>query len=204
MPERGWLRRRLTAVINDDNLDLYLLATIAMVFTVLGATGVSDIKVLSSVVLALLAILALSQIRSRRLTEQIRNAQRPDPTALFRRTFADDFHQRRAGAFDLLLIGLSMTRTVQVQHTLRLLAELRTSTQGALSVRLTSHPLAMGIVVTDGQPDGEVPSVFAEYYVYQAPEEPKFSLQPGAPLGYDLFVKEAEALWENGKPHELE
>src|SRR5689334_14897423 len=112
MPERGWLRRRLTAVINDDNLDLYLLATIAMVFTVLGATGVSDIKVLSSVVLALLAILALSQIRSRRLTEQIRNAQRPDPTALFQRTFPDDFHQRRAGAFDLLLIGLSMTRTV--------------------------------------------------------------------------------------------
>ena len=92
----------------------------------------------------------------------------------------------------------------RVQHTLRLLAELRTSTQGALSVRLTSHPLTMGIVVTDGQPDGEVPSVFAEYYVYQAPEEPKFALQPGAPLGYDLFVKEAEALWESAKPHELE
>jgi hypothetical protein len=74
---------------------------------------VSDIKVLSSVLLALLAILALSQIRSRRLTEQIRKAQRSDPTALFRTTFPSDFNVRRAGAFDLLLIGLSMTRTVQ-------------------------------------------------------------------------------------------
>lgn len=113
MPNPGWFRRKLTNIINDDNLDLYLLATIAMVFTVLGATGVSDIKVLSSVVLALLAILALSQIRTRRLTEQIRKAQRPDPTALFKKTFDGEFHERRAGAFDLLLIGLSMTRSVQ-------------------------------------------------------------------------------------------
>lgn len=433
MPERGWLRRRLTAVVNDDNLDLYLLATIAMVFTVLGATGVSDIKVLSSVVLALLAILALSQIRSRRLTEQIRNAQQPNPTALFQRTFPEDFHQRRAGAFDLLLIGLSMTRTVQnmradmvstlakggrirvltldpmndsltdaaeglvtdnlgygklrerirtslddlvtlravtngrleirvlatiptagfncvdvtspdgriyvmhyehrppgeaspvftlkpgdtpwfqhftaeaerlwesgtawplspseqiararrpvfsenfgpefaatvegasdllitgmarnafvmshynllerklragaslrlllinpespaievaaeryyversaasarerVLHTLRLLAQLRASTQGSLSVRLTEHPLAMGVVATDSGPDGEVPAIFAEYYSYRTPGDPKFAVQPGNTLGYEVFLQEAEALWENGKPHDLE
>jgi uncharacterized protein DUF5919 len=427
MPERGWLRRQLTNIINDDNLDLYLLAVIAMVFTVLGATGVSDIKVLSSVVLALLAISALSQIRSRRLTEQIRNAQRPDPTALFQRKFPEDYQQRRAGAFDLLLIGLSMTRTVQsmradmvallakggrlrvltldpandsltdaaeglvtdnlgygklrerirtslddlvtlravtngrleirvlatiptagfncvdvtspdgriyvmhyehrppgeaspvftlkpgdipwfqhftaeaerlwesgtpwplssaeqiararrpvfsehfgpeftvavegsselfvtgkarnafvlthynllerklragssmrfllidpespaievvahryversaasarerVVHTLRLLTQLRASTQGALSVRLTDHPLAMGVVATDG----EAPAVFAEYYSYQAQGDPKFVLQPGNALGYELLLTEAEALWENGKPHDL-
>ena len=113
MSNRGWVRQRLIKFIGDDNLDLYLLAVVAMVFTVLGATGVSDIKVLSSVLLALLAILALSQIRSRRLTEQIRRSQRSDPTAIFRATFPNDFNVRRAGAFDLLLIGLSMTRTVQ-------------------------------------------------------------------------------------------
>jgi hypothetical protein len=63
-------------MINDDNLDLYLLGLVAGAFTVLGATGISDIKTLSSVVLALLALLALSQIKSRRLTEQIRSSQR--------------------------------------------------------------------------------------------------------------------------------
>jgi hypothetical protein len=163
MPERGWLRRRLTAVINDDNLDLYLLATIAMVFTVLGATGVSDIKVLSSVVLALLAILALSQIMSRRLTEQIRNAQRADPTALFHWTFPEDFQQRRTGAFDPGVVDDSHGRVnarERVLHTLRLLTQLQASTRGPLSVRLSDHPL-------------------------------------------DMFVTEAEALWENGKVYDL-
>lgn len=435
MPNRGWVRQRLTGVINDENLDLYLLASIAMVFTVLGATGVSDAKVLSSVVLALLAILALSQIRSRRLTEQIWNAQRLDPTALFKTAFPSDFTVRRAEAFDLLLIGLSMTRTVQgmrtemvsilekggrirvlvldptndsltnaaeglvtenlgygklrerintslddlvtlravtnarleirvlssvptagfncldmsgpqgriyvmhyehrplgeaapvftltprdipwfqrfadeaermwdsgaawplspseriarssrpvfsenfgvefkasmesagelfvtgmarntfinthygllerklqagaavrfllidpespainvaadryyversgvharerVLHTLRHLIQLKRSTQGSLSVRLTSHPVAIGIVATDCHPDAEgwIPAVFAEYYTYQAPGEPKFVLQPGDSLGYDLLVKEAEALWDGGKVFDLE
>ena len=64
--ERGRVRRSLVRVINDDNLDLYLLGSIAGVFTVLGATGISDVKTSSSVVLALLALLAFSQIRSRR------------------------------------------------------------------------------------------------------------------------------------------
>jgi hypothetical protein len=45
--------------------------------------------------------------------------------------------------------------------------------------------------------------VFAEYYTYQAPGEPKFVLQPGDGLGYDLFIKEAEALWHSAKPHNL-
>jgi hypothetical protein len=42
--KQGWLRRSLVRVINDDNLDLYLLGTVALVFTVLGITGVSDVK----------------------------------------------------------------------------------------------------------------------------------------------------------------
>lgn len=111
--ERGWFRRTLVRVINDDNLDLYLLGTVALVFTVLGATGISDVKTLSSVVLALLALLAFSQIRSRRLTEQIRHAQRGSATALFASDFPADLMPRRARARELLLVGFSMTRTVQ-------------------------------------------------------------------------------------------
>lgn len=109
----GWVRRSMVRVINDDNLDLYLLGSVALVFTVLGATGVSDVKTLSSVVLALLALLAFSQIRSRRLTEQISKAQRHSSTALFASEFPADLIPRRARGRDLLLVGLSMTRTVQ-------------------------------------------------------------------------------------------
>jgi hypothetical protein len=111
--ERGRIRRSLIRVINDDNLDLYLLGVVALAFTVLGATGISDVKTMSSVVLALLALLAFSQIRSRRLTEQIRRSHQADPTALFKTKFPVDLIARRAGAFDILLIGHSMTRTVQ-------------------------------------------------------------------------------------------
>jgi hypothetical protein len=106
----GPVRRSLIRVINDDNLDLYLLGAVALVFTVLGATGISDVKTLSSVVLALLALLAVSQIRSRRLIEQIRKAQRGGVDTLFARDFPADLPQRRAHARDILLVGLSMAR----------------------------------------------------------------------------------------------
>jgi len=111
--ERGRIRRSLARVITDDNLDLYVLGTVALAFTVLGATGISDVKTLSSVVTALLALLAFSQIRSRRLTEQVRDSNRGGPATLFEPEFPADLIPRRAAAFDILLIGHSMTRTVQ-------------------------------------------------------------------------------------------
>ena len=53
-------------LVTDENLDLYVLAGAALTFTVLGFTGVSNVSVLTSAVLVLLATLALSRIRSRR------------------------------------------------------------------------------------------------------------------------------------------
>jgi hypothetical protein len=88
-------------MINDDNLDLYLLGLVAGAFTVLGATGISDIKTLSSVVLALLALLALSQIKSRRLTEQIRSSLRGGASALFSREFPADLIRQGLGIVTL-------------------------------------------------------------------------------------------------------
>lgn len=106
----GRVRRSLIRVISDDNLDLYLLGTVALVFTVLGITGISDVKTTSAVVVALLALLALSQIRSRRLLEEIRTESRGGPNALFAQEFPADLDTRRARAHDILLIGLSMAR----------------------------------------------------------------------------------------------
>src|SRR4051812_38668701 len=107
----GRLRRALIRVIGDDNLDLYLLGTVALVFTVLGITGISDAKTTSSVVIALLALLAFSQIRSRKLIEQIRATN--SGGTVFARELPAELVPRRAQARDLLLVGHSMTRTVQ-------------------------------------------------------------------------------------------
>lgn len=91
----------------------------------------------------------------------------------------------------------------RVRQTLRLLAELKTATDGNLTIRLVSHPLAVGIIATDSQSDhlNSRTAVFAEYYTYQASGEPKFVLQPGSSPGYQTFIDEAEALWNNGVPH---
>jgi hypothetical protein len=61
----GKLTALVGRVATDANLDLYCLIITALLFTVLGGFGISDVKTLSSAVLALLAFLAFSQIRSR-------------------------------------------------------------------------------------------------------------------------------------------
>jgi hypothetical protein len=105
--------RLAVRALTDENLDLYILALTALVFTVLGATGVSSITVLASIILALLAFLAISQIRSRRQIADIAKAQRADPFSLFANDFRADLIRQRASATDLLLIGMTMSRTVQ-------------------------------------------------------------------------------------------
>jgi hypothetical protein len=93
----------------------------------------------------------------------------------------------------------------RVRHTLRLLAEVKRSTGGDLSVRLTSHPLAMGTIAVDGSPDirSEASALFVEYYTYQAPGEPKFVLQPADSQWFENLYQEAEALWNNATVHNL-
>jgi hypothetical protein len=108
----GRVVRSLARLATDENLDLYVLAISALTFTLLGFLG-TDIRILSSVILALLAALALSQIRSRKHVSEIAFGQRADPLALFRPTYPDDFTQRRSTASTFLFIGESMTRMVQ-------------------------------------------------------------------------------------------
>lgn len=107
------VRRILTRIATDESLDLYILAVTAFIFTILGITGISSLTDLTSIILALLAVLALSQIRSRRHVAAIANAQHADPLSLFSASFPADLIERRAGATSLLLIGMTMSRTVQ-------------------------------------------------------------------------------------------
>lgn len=110
---RNRIKSAIQAIIGDENLDLYILAVVALVFTALGVSGVSDVKTLSSVVLALLAVLAYSQLKSRKQLQLIRRTQSADSAAILRRDFLPDLIVRRASASDILLVGLTMTRTVQ-------------------------------------------------------------------------------------------
>ncbi|WP_204076610.1 hypothetical protein [Planotetraspora phitsanulokensis] len=92
------------------------------------------------------------------------------------------------------------------RHTLRLLRELRRSTGGDLTVRLTAHPLAMGMVAVDTPVSarGEMSALFMEYFTYQASGEPKFVVPPSDERWFVHFAEEAEALWRAASDHELE
>ena len=104
--------RAIHRLLTDDNLDLWLLTAAAGVFTVLGIVDVADMNVLSSAILALLAALALAQIRSRKLVAQIAADQSGSAEVLLR-DFPADLNSRRAQADELLLIGIALARTVQ-------------------------------------------------------------------------------------------
>jgi hypothetical protein len=100
-------------MISDESFDLYILASTAFIFSVFGVAGISSAADLASVILALLAALALSQVRSRQQVTAIVRAQRADPLSIFADVFPADLIERRAAAADLLLIGRTMSRTIQ-------------------------------------------------------------------------------------------
>ena len=109
----GWVKRFAVRIVSDEYLDLYILAVAALTFTILGFVGIADAKVLASVTLALLALLAYSQIRSRRHVADIAAGQRSDPLSIFQTVFPGELETRRGSASSLLLIGMTMARTVQ-------------------------------------------------------------------------------------------
>jgi hypothetical protein len=113
MTQLTWIRRFAIRIVTDEYLDLYILGGTALVFTVLGVLGISGIKVLSSVILALLAVLSFSQIRSRRQVAEIVDTKRWDPFSLFREDFPENLPVLRTNATTLLLIGVSLARTIQ-------------------------------------------------------------------------------------------
>jgi hypothetical protein len=92
------------------------------------------------------------------------------------------------------------------RNTLRLLSELRRSTGGDLAVRLTAHPLAMGLVAVDAplSTRGQTSALFMEYFTYQASGEPKFVVLPSDERWFAHFAEEAESLWRAASDHRLD
>jgi hypothetical protein len=93
----------------------------------------------------------------------------------------------------------------RIKHSLKLLEELQRSTVGALSVRVTAYPLAMGIIAVDSTSAlrSTTSAIFSEYYTYQAAGEPKFILTPADGRWYNNLLGEAEALWDGAVTYPL-
>jgi hypothetical protein len=85
----------------------------------------------------------------------------------------------------------------RIQDTIRLLDELRRSTGGSVTVRLSSNPITMGLIAIDGAQEvrSEASALFLEYLGYPIGGEPIFVLQPADQPWFDNFLAEAEAIW---------
>lgn len=114
-PGRSFGRLLHRMVLHRD-LDLYVLAAGALVFTVLGSAGLADAAALSSATLGLLTFLAIAQIRSRRQVGEIGGLGRVTRTDVLSTDFPDDLGVRRQHARTLLLIGHSLRRTVETSR----------------------------------------------------------------------------------------
>ena len=100
----NWLR-------STEDLELYFLVAAGLLFSALGLVGIVGQDVLGPAVLALLAVLAFSQLRTRRGLTAIYRTQQLRRTSLFTSQFPENLHARRAAAHDYLYLGRSMART---------------------------------------------------------------------------------------------
>ncbi len=97
---------------SGETIDLWLLVAASLIFTVLGATGIASILVLSSVVLALLALLAVSQIRGRQEVRGLVASWQRSRTSIFEADFPDAYYAARSrSAQSYSFAGMTMQRT---------------------------------------------------------------------------------------------
>ncbi|WP_067641222.1 hypothetical protein [Actinomadura latina] len=248
----GKLKNLLNRVATDANLDLYCLIITALVFTVLGGFGVSDVKMLSSAVLALLAFLAFSQIRSRNQIGAIARQRASEDAIPLHKEFPAEYHARRAGARTFLFIGIAGSRTVQtmrsdlqrslrtggkahvllldptderlvreathnhasdvsparlrarIEATLDDLTHLRDSTGGELEVRVSPFVPKIGFNGIDL--DSRDGAILVQHYEHRSEREatPILYLEHRDGYWFDHFVAEARRMWADGLPWPLE
>jgi hypothetical protein len=113
---KGPVRRLLdwcwTDIRRGETIDLWILIAAALVFTVLGVTGIASIQWLNSLVLALLAVLAISQIRGRQEVRGLVASWQRSRTSIFEADFPDAYYAARSRASkSYSFAGMTMQRT---------------------------------------------------------------------------------------------
>jgi hypothetical protein len=147
---------------SGENTDLWILVIVSIIFTILGAIGIATTQVLSSIVLSLLAVLAISQIRSRQQIGSLRESTRASRTALLLQDFPGDYYLARSRAtHSYFFAGLTMQRTLP---TMRSDLERILSSGGKARILLPNpqNISLLGMIAT-ARGKGETPERVASY-----------------------------------------
>ena len=95
-----------------QNLDVWILAALAVIFAVLGIIGL-DAKFLGPCMLGLLGVLAISQIKSRDQISKVSASWQRGRTDVFSEDFPEEYYNARAKASShYFFAGMSMKRTL--------------------------------------------------------------------------------------------
>lgn len=97
-PERRFLAWCWLDISRGDTIDLWVLVAASLIFTVLGFTGIASIQVLSSGVLGLLALLAVSQLNGRQEDRSLVASWQRSRTSIFESDFPDAYCAARSRA----------------------------------------------------------------------------------------------------------
>jgi hypothetical protein len=160
-PLRRLLRWAWADIKSGENTDLWVLVTVSIVFTVLGATGVASTQALSSIVLSLLALLAISQIRNRLQVRSLSDSTKANRTALLLQDFPDEYYLARSRAtHSYFFAGLTMQRTLP---TIRTDLERILSNGGTVQILLPNpeNVALLRMIATAARGNGETPEKIA-------------------------------------------
>jgi hypothetical protein len=96
-----------------ENIDLYLTVAVALVFTVLNVLGLAPSDKISALTLAILALLTISMLISRhKVEEAVQQMAQPGETQ-FLEKFPIGFDEDLQKCHTILIIGVSLSRTVK-------------------------------------------------------------------------------------------
>ncbi|WP_157365101.1 hypothetical protein [Arthrobacter sp. QXT-31] len=102
----------LKDIKSRQNLDVWILAALAVIFAVLGIVGL-DAKFLGPCMLGLLGVLAISQIKSRDQISKVATTWQRGRTDIFSDDFPEEYYNARAKASShYFFAGMSMKRTL--------------------------------------------------------------------------------------------
>ncbi len=101
---------------NLKNIDLYLAVFLAIGIALLDLLGADTSKYLQPLTLAVLAILALSNVASRHQVDELHRAMVNSPTDFFLEEFPEDFKSNFESATEVWLLGVSLHRTINFNY----------------------------------------------------------------------------------------
>lgn len=99
------LHRVWEDVRKGENVDLYVVVLMAILFTTLGITGVGNERIISSVNVAVLGLLAIAMLQTRRTLEGIQTSSAFASTRI-RDEFPKEFPQHIEAAKEVVLVGV--------------------------------------------------------------------------------------------------